>query len=66
MPKEDKARKAGSRLDLRALIDRLLRGGPAGRDPAADADVPPAPMSPRDFINKRMLELDKKKDQMQD
>jgi len=50
---------------LRKEIDKLTRPDSEQADkPSSDeADKDPAPMSPRDFIHKRMRELDKKKDE---
>jgi hypothetical protein len=41
-------------------IDEIKRG--EGEDNSADSPEGRPPMSPRDFIHKRMRELDKKKD----
>ncbi len=58
---EDKARAKA----LREEIDRVLH--PGQKDNGAESDVsgsgsPKGPLSPRDFIHKRMRELDGKKD----
>lgn len=67
MPKETDRGQAGRRAGIREAVERLLRRGPEKRDPAdLDASEARAPMTPRDFINKRMRELDKKKGQSSD
>jgi len=62
MPKESDRGKAGRDAGLRGTVDGLLRRDSERHETALpDASEGAAPMTPRDFINKRMRELDKKR-----
>lgn len=62
MTKKSDAEAAAERAArLHEQIDELKGGGTTKRSDSSDTEAAAPPMSPREFIQKRMRELDKKK-----
>jgi hypothetical protein len=65
MEKDDEQARKTRAKNLMAEIERLTTESPTTKDPAADETTgenemaPSRPASPREFIHKRMRELDK-------
>jgi hypothetical protein len=63
MTKKSDAEAAAARAArLHEQIEKLKDGGTSKRSDSTETEGAEPPMSPREFIQKRMRELDKKKD----
>jgi hypothetical protein len=58
MASDDKEASSARAARLRSLIDRLKSGRPSEEDP----DRPSRPENPREFVERRMRELDSDRD----
>jgi hypothetical protein len=60
MPNEPSQESIARAARLRAQIDKLTNPDASRSDPSAEAPQEKRPMSPREFIERKMNELDRK------